>query len=302
MTASDRMELYVNGDAVGGGTPPNRGRFASRFCVDLLPSFNVFAVNAHTESDADGALIGAIRLTYSDNTTDTIVSDATWRVQGLPPAGFEQLSFDDTAWPAGTVLGTSTSAPWAPLHIASNPPALALTEAQWIWTNVIPASGLLPAGSRAFRRTFTPAPNETPMTANILIAADNEYTLYVNGVAVGSGTNPKVAQHYVVEFQPTTSEIVLAVLATNTGSAASTAGVLVFMEVNMVPTGRVGCTAGAYALSDDTWKSTTGAIPTGWEQPGFDDSAWAAAVAEETYPGTKFGTLTIAAAAPAVTV
>jgi hypothetical protein len=140
------------------------------------------------------------------------------------------------------------------------------------------------------------------MTANILIAADNEYTLHVNGVAIGSAANVKVAQHYVVNFQPTTSEIVLAVLATNTGTAASTAGILVFMEVNMVPSGRVGCTAGSYVLTDDTWKSTTGAIPTGWEQPGFNDTAWGAAVAEETYPGTKFGTLTIAAASPAVTV
>ncbi|KAF7353592.1 hypothetical protein MVEN_01043500 [Mycena venus] len=243
ITASNRMQFYVNGDLIGSGTPPNRGAFASRFCIDLLPSFNVFAVNARTNG-ADGAMLAAIRVTYSDNTTDIIVSDATWRVKGLPPASFEQLSFDDTTWPAGTVVGAAGDAPWGPLFIASNPPVLALTRAQWVWTDVVPTTGLLPAGSRAFRRTFVPAPNQTPMTANILIAADNEYTLYVNGVQIGSAANAKVAQHYVVDFQPTTSEIVLAVLATNTGTATSRAGVIAFMEVNMVPTGRVGCTAG----------------------------------------------------------
>ncbi|KAJ6523297.1 hypothetical protein B0H19DRAFT_1244218 [Mycena capillaripes] len=302
ITADSRMQFYINGDFVGTGTLPDRGTFASRFCVDLLPSFNVFAVNAHTDAPTGGAMLAAIRLTYSDNTTDMIVSDATWRVKALPPAGFQQLSFDDTAWPAGTVVGVSGDEPWGPISIASNPPVLALTKAQWVWTNIVPASGLLPAGSRAFRRTFTPAPNQTPMTANILIAADNEYTLYVNGVPVGSAANAKVAQHYVVNFQPTTTEIVLAVLATNTGAAASRAGLLVFMEVNMAPSGRAGCTAGSYVFTDNTWKSTSGAIPTGWEQPGFNDTAWGAVIAEETYPGTKFGTLTIAAASPAVTV
>ncbi|KAJ6482222.1 hypothetical protein C8R47DRAFT_1049693 [Mycena vitilis] len=302
VTASNRMQLYVNGDFVGSGTPPNRGAFAGRFCVDLLPSFNVFAVNALTTAPTGGAMLTAIRLTYSDNTTDLIVSDASWRVQGSPPTGFEQLSFDDTTWPAGTVVGAAGDAPWGTLWFASSPPVLELTKAQWVWTNIVPASGLLPAGSRAFRRTFVPAPNQIPMTANILIAADNEYTLYVNGVPIGSGTNAKVAQHHVVDFQPTTSEIVVAVLATNTGAAASRAGMLAFMEVNMVPTGRNGCTAGSYVLTDITWKSTSGAIPAGWEQPGFNDTAWGAVVAEETYPGTKFGTLTIAAASPVVTV
>ncbi|KAJ6493896.1 hypothetical protein C8R47DRAFT_1043631 [Mycena vitilis] len=302
VTVSDRMQLYVNGDLIGAGTPPNGGAFAGRFCVDLLPSFNVFAVSGHTDAPAGGGMLAAIRVTYSDNTTDTIVSDASWRVQGSPPTGFQQLSFDDTAWSAGTVVGTAGGAPWGTIEFASNPPVLALNSAQWIWTNVVPANGLLPPGSRAFRHTFVPAPNQRPMTANILIAADNEYTLYVNGVPIGSGANAKVAQHYVVDFQPGTSEIVFAVLATNTGAVASRAGVVAFAEVNMVPTGRDGCVAGAYVLSNGLWKSTSGAIPAGWEQPGFNDTAWGAAAAQEPYPGTKFGTLTVAAASPIVTV
>ncbi|KAJ6483651.1 hypothetical protein DFH09DRAFT_404881 [Mycena vulgaris] len=300
ITAATAMELFVNGDYVGSGTPPRRGGFARRFCVDLLPSYNVFAVNASTTGVSNGAMLATILLTYSDGTTDTLLSDSSWRVHAGLPLGFEQLSFDDTAWPVATVAGAYGNTNWPVILIPSDPPVLTLDRAQWIWTNVVPATGTLPAGSRAFRRTFDLAPGQTPMSANILITTDNQYTLYINGVSIGSGTNWKVAQHYTVNFQPGTSEIVVAILATNT--VASAAGVLLAMEVNMQPSGRATCTAGGFLLTDAGWTSTKGAIPAGWEQPGFDDSAWPVVVAEETYPGAKWGTVTIAAPSPAVTV
>lgn len=139
-----------------------------------------------------------------------------------------------------------------------------------------------------------------PQTATIIITADNAYTLYVNGVTIGSGTTWPTAQRYTVNFASAPAEVMLAVLANNT--AAGAAGLLVAMEVNMVPSGRTNCTAGAFVLTDAGWKSTKGAIPAGFEQPGFEDSAWPAVVAEETYPGTKWGTITVAAPSPPVTV
>jgi hypothetical protein len=192
--------------------------------------------------------------------------------------------------------------------IPADPPTLGLDRAQWVWTNVIPASGTLPAGSRAFRRTFTPAPNQIPASADIIIAADNEYSsrdrarsLYVNGVNVGNGTNWKIAQHYVVNFASAPTEIVLAVLATNT--AASTAGVAAAMQVNMVPSGRTNCTAGSYLLTDSGWKSTKDAIPAGFEQLGFDDSTWPAVAQQGAYPDTApWNTITIAAPSVPITI
>ncbi|KAF7361164.1 hypothetical protein MSAN_01148200 [Mycena sanguinolenta] len=298
------LNFYVNGVYIGSGNDPARPRFARRFCVDLLPSYNVFAVNASaaTSGADEGGLIATILVTYSDGTTDTLVTDSSWRVKSGIPLGFEQPSFDDTAWPVATVVGSYGVAPWNTVlvDIPADPPVLGLEHAGWIWTDVVPASGTLPAGERAFRRTFTPAPGQVPGVATIIITADNEYTLYVNGVTVGSGTNWKVAQTYTVNFVSAPTEIVLAVLATNT--VASAAGLLVAMEVNMVPSGRVNCTAGAFVLSDNGWKSIKTAIPSGWEQPGFDDSAWPAAFSQETYPGTKWGTVTIAASSSPVTV
>lgn len=293
ITADDTMSLYVNGEYIGSGTPDFRGaRFANRFCVDLLPSFNVFAVNASAGIVDVGGMLATILLTYSDGTTDTIVSDSSWHVYNGLPAGFEQLSFDDTAWPGAKVLGAYGAAPWDTVYIPSSPVVIGFERAEWIWTDVVPASGDLPADSRAFRRTFTPAPNQTPATADIVISADNNYWLYVNGVNIGNGTRWQDPQHYVVNFETPTSEIVLAVLASNDVDGTP-AGLIVNMEVNMQPSGRTDCTAGSFVVTDATWKSTKGTIPTGWEQPGFDDSAWPAAASEGLYGSAPWDTITI---------
>jgi hypothetical protein len=119
---------------------------------------------------------------------------------------------------------------------------------------------------------FTPAPGQVPASATIIITADNAYTLYVNAVMIGTGTQRTVAQRYTANFATPASEVVLAVLATN--NAASPAGVVAAMEINMQPTGRTSCTAGAFVLTDTRWKSIKGAIPTGFQLPGFDDAAW----------------------------
>jgi hypothetical protein len=272
--------------------------------VDLLPSYNVFAFNASTGASGahEGGLVATILVTYSDGTTDTLVTDSSWRVKSGIPLGFEQPSFDDTTWPVATVVSSYGVAPLdgVLVNIPADPPVLGLERAQWVWTDVIPASGTVPAGSRAFRQTFTPAPGQVPQTATIIIAADNAYTLYVNGVTIGSGTTFKTAQRYTVNFGSAPTEVLLAVLATNT--AASMAGLLVAMELNMVPSGRANCTAGAFMLTDIGWKSTKGAIPAGFEQPGFDYSAWPAVVGQVVYPAAPWGTITIAAPSPLVTI
>lgn len=296
IAADNSLTLFVNCDLIGSAEGT---RFARRFCVSLLPSYNVFAVNASTSAAANGALIATILVTYSDGTTDTIVSDSSWRVSNSVPAGFEQLSFDDTAWVAATTVGNYGASPWTTVFIPADPPVVSITGANWIWTDVAPASGIeYPAGQRVFRKTFIPAAGEIPISATILITIDNAYTLYVNGVRVGSGSNWKVGQHYTVNLLPT-PELVFAVVATNT--VLSAAGLIASIEINMAAAGRVNCSAGALVISNASWKSPKGAIPTGWELPGFDDSAWPAVKVESAYTGSPWGPVTFAAPSPPVT-
>ncbi|KAJ7789439.1 hypothetical protein B0H14DRAFT_3574012 [Mycena olivaceomarginata] len=257
-------------------TPPlGKALIAAEILITAENSFNLYV---------NGDNVGS-------GHSHTLMSDSTWRVNKGLPAGFQQLSFDDTAWPGATVLAAYGQGDFDMVveRIPSDPPVVDLSRADWVWTDVIPASGTIPASSRAFCRVFTPAPGQVPTSATIIIAADNEYTLYVNGVTVGMGSTRKVAQRYTVNFANPGSEVVLTMLATN--NAASPAGLISAMEINMQPAGRTSCTAGAFVLTDAQWKSPKGAIPAAFEQPGFDDSAWPVVVAEEVYgAGPTWGT------------
>ncbi|KAJ7863364.1 hypothetical protein B0H13DRAFT_1638220, partial [Mycena leptocephala] len=214
---------------------------------------------------------------------------------------FEQSSFDYNSWAPAIVKAIYSSPTYGPAAIASNPPVIPLTLGlAWIWTDAIPASGTIPAGSRAFRRTFAPTPGQVPMSASIIITADDTYTLWVNNVQVGIGGNFKTAQQYTINFVLAPSEVIFAVLATN--GAPGPAGVLFAAEINMFPSGRASCSAGAWVISNGNWVSTVGAIPTGWQRPGFDDSQWPLVVAENIYPSGPWSTITIAAASPPVNV
>ncbi|KAJ6474158.1 hypothetical protein C8R45DRAFT_834943, partial [Mycena sanguinolenta] len=288
------MLLWVNGESIGNTSVKT---WAARYCVDLEPSYNVFAVEGLSTNPNGAGFIATILLTYSDGTTDTIVSDATWLASSTVPAGFQQQSFDDTAWVPATVIGAYGDATFGAPEIPSNPPSVAFTGVPWIWTNDVPPNGVVPSVSRAFRRTWLPPAGGVPATADIIITADDEYTLWVNGVEIGSGTNWKIAQHYIVNLAPA-SELVVAVLANNTASAA---GLLMAMEVNMAVSGRNNCTAGIYGITDSYWVSTLDGIPAGWQLPGFDDSTWPIVTGEGFYPtATPWKTVTIAAASTPV--
>ncbi|KAJ6582703.1 hypothetical protein DFH09DRAFT_1309641 [Mycena vulgaris] len=176
-----------------------------------------------------------------------------WRVHSGRPAGFEQLSFDDTNWAVAMVTDTYASSSW------------------------------VPSGSRAFRRTYIPEPGAVPMSASILVAADNKYTLYVNGVAVGSGANWRVAHHYTVNFQTPASEVVVAVLATNTNAADEHRGC--DWCCRMISGRR---RKGPSRLGGNSLDSTT--------------RRGQAAVEEETYGGPAWGAITIVAPSPPVAI
>ncbi|KAJ7221737.1 lectin [Mycena pura] len=285
MTVDNGFTLYVNGGQVGTG---GDYRFAERFCVALRPCLNVFAVtatNAATTPNPAG-LLATIQITYSDGTTSTIVSDSTWRFSVTVPNGYEQLSFDDSSWKAAIPEGAYGVSPWGQIAIPSTPPVLSLTNSAWIWTNEV-ANGVAPPGSRAFRRTYTPATGQVATTATIIIVADNGYTLYVNGAKIGSGTDFHVAQTYTVNLSPAPN-VVFAVSATNADVVKNPAGLLVAIEIN---TAECNCTSGAFITTDAGWKSNTG-VPAGFELPGFDDSSWSAATVEGPYGMAPWGNVT----------
>jgi hypothetical protein len=134
-----------------------------------------------------------------------------------------------------------------------------------------------------FRRAFTLS--ERPRHAFVHITADNFFTLYVNGHEVDKSVpDPKddnVWQHvHSVDIASSlvVGNNVIAVRALNAGGAA---GLLARLDIR-------GKTS---VLSDGTWRILSGAdAPSGWEQAGFDDSAWHPATVEAALGDGPWGT------------
>ncbi|KAG6877097.1 hypothetical protein C0993_010297, partial [Termitomyces sp. T159_Od127] len=117
----------------------------------------------------------------------------------------------------------------------------------------------------------------------ILIATDNAFTIYVNGLLVGSGESSAVAKRYVVNF-PLTSRVVIAIYATNNEGPA---GVLAaFMPVTP------DCWDNPHFVTDSSWKYNL-QTPAGFIDPDFDDSAWPLAVTEGGFGAAPWGQTTV---------
>ncbi|KIK55378.1 hypothetical protein GYMLUDRAFT_205669 [Collybiopsis luxurians FD-317 M1] len=267
--------LWVNGNEIV-TEGPSGWLTAGSYCVDLqdcgcgvLISFNV--TNIGTDA---GLLVDAL-LTYTDGTTSPIVSDGSWRTSiGGVPNGFQSLSFDDSTWELVETEGQNGVAPWGNVQRAGVDPQ-SLVRSQWIWTNEAGPGQPFPTGARAFRYTLELPAGQTSGTATVMIVVDAEYSLYINGGFIGSGTVFTVAQKYVVP-NVQGPEIVFAVYAVNTGGTPNPAGLLASIQVvSQDDNSYCGeCDSTSYVVSASGWKVFPGPVPSGFEQPGFDDSAW----------------------------
>ncbi|KAG5352989.1 hypothetical protein C0989_011499 [Termitomyces sp. Mn162] len=291
ITTDNAFTLYVGGNLVGSG---NTFTSAHRFCVPLMNGCNVFAIAAQNFAPSPAGLLAAFQIHYTDGTVDNIVTDGEWRAVNGTAAGFEQCAFDDSSWPAAFVEGPfPTTAPWnAPQNAISIPPETqdpgpSLQSAQWIWTNEVTGPGSsVPEGSRAFRKTVIVPNGGLVAQAKIFIATDNAFTLYVNGLLVGSGGSFTVANRYVVNFPPT-SRVVIAVYATNAGGPAG-----VFAAFDLAT---FDCSKNVFFVTDGSWKYNLG-TPAGFIDPDFDDSTWSLAVTEGGFGATPWGATTVPAA------
>lgn len=137
---------------------------------------------------------------------------------------------------------------------------------QWIWFDEGDPLVDAPAETRYFRRTFTinrPVPKPVD-EGKLSITADNSFTVWINGVKVGAGSDWKVVEHFDVTKLLVHGKNVVAVEAHNEGAAA---GLLV--KLGYIPNGMTKMAL----VSDGTWKSSKSADKE-WEKVDFDDSKW----------------------------
>ncbi|KAF4618805.1 hypothetical protein D9613_010063 [Agrocybe pediades] len=287
--ADNGYTLYLNGKQIGTG---HNYPVAQAYCVRLAPSCNVFAVNVTNDLTVPNpaGLLAAIQIKYTDGFVETVVTDSTWHVNTNVPSGFQEVGFDDSAWPAATVEANYGASPWGQLSIPPSAASsrLSLTDANWIWTNEV-NGGNAPIGNRPFRKTITLPAGQRATSATIYMAADNEYTLYIQGKFVGSGIDFRAAQKFVVDLLPYSQEVTIAVLARNDNGPTSPAGLIAEVDLTMED---CDCGSVVSLVTDGSWKYNLG-TPVGFEQVGYDDSAWPTAIVEGKYGMQPWGNIAI---------
>ncbi|KAK0244683.1 lectin [Armillaria nabsnona] len=241
VACDDQCPVFVNGVQIGPGRGPGQG--AVVYTAGLYPdSKNVFAISVSNTVGSAG-LIATILVDYTDGTTETIVTDSSWKtLKGVAPGGWTSPSFDDSAWTAADVEGPSTASPWG---TPSLPPAINMTTAGWLQTNEDVSSGSAPHGHRPFRKTFTSPYGKAAACGKVVLSVEDSYTLYVNGKTIGTGSGWTAMQAYSIpQLDP---------------------------DVNVVAVNG----ANTY-YTDASWKTLNALPPTGFEQPDADDSEWVA--------------------------
>lgn len=172
---------------------------------------------------------------------------------------------------------------WEPMWLAADSTtSLSLHSAQWIWFPEGNPIADAPVGSRYFRRVVMLPMERKVASAHIAITADNEYTLYVNGVRIGTGDDFHHAGQYDVTQALQSNTITLAVAAVNGGETPNPAGLIAVL--------RVAFTEGdpIEVVTDAHWQAAQAAA-SGWERPGFDATDWSAAMNLGAYGVAPWG-------------
>ncbi|KAJ7110793.1 hypothetical protein C8R43DRAFT_904179 [Mycena crocata] len=254
--------FYVNGREVG--SVPSFYN-AQSICVGLEPCVNVFGIQGRNGGPGwPAAATATIRITYLDGTTTILATDSSWKSYGGVAPGFSALSFDDSSWsPAYTVGATS----WTTSMGGKAPPvagcqALSFDDAYWIRTSLPTAR---PVGWRTFRRTLTSPAGKSAVLADIIISADAEFALYMNGALFGH-TFPRIGQtkHFCVGLLAGTN-----VFAAKADYSRQTdhIGILSTMQITYTDNST------STIVTDSSWLASTDASA-GFERPDFDDRGW----------------------------
>ncbi|KAK0492243.1 lectin [Armillaria luteobubalina] len=268
LSCDDHYSIFVNGREIGSGacwrsTAPFMSSYV--FTVGLDPEgHNVVAI-AGENVDGPAGLIATVLVDYSDGTTETIVTDNTWKtLKVAPPGGWTSPSYNDTAWTTAVSEGPTESTPWKSPPL---PPALDMIGVHWIQTNESVSSGSANGlGHRPFRKTITSPYGKAAVCGKVVLSAEDSYTLYVNGKNIGSGSGWTKMQAYPIPELETDTNLVAV------DGASTRANDRVYLAASVLIAYNDG-TSEVY-LTDGSWKTMNGLPPAGFEQPDADDSDW----------------------------
>jgi alpha-L-rhamnosidase len=147
-----------------------------------------------------------------------------------------------------------------------------LAGASWIWYPEGDPTVSAPVATRYFRRTVTLA-----APASLVVTGDDTVDVWINGVAVSS--SPRITDSWK------------RAAVINVGAGTSTIAVAVGNTTDS-PAGLIAKLGSV--VTDGSWKVSQSG-PGGWEQPGFNDSSWAAGKVLAAYGSGPWGSQVLVA-------
>ncbi|PUB24803.1 alpha-L-rhamnosidase [Promicromonospora sp. AC04] len=204
-------------------------------------------------------------------------TDYTWRVDvttthgsSTTTSGFRTGLYEESDWSGAEWIGNERR----PAQVTD----LTFDGASWIWL----AEGALPNQDRAFRVTRTAPDGASAVQAEVLITADDSFTLWVDGVEVGA-TQPvengwQGSRFYATDVSGDTT--VVAIRGTN--DAVSPGAVLAVVRLTYSD----GTTS--ILATGSAWKAATN-FPADFARPDLDDSGWVGATEIATYGSGPWG-------------
>jgi alpha-L-rhamnosidase len=158
---------------------------------------------------------------------------------------------------------------------------LTFKDTRWIWTGNAKA-GNQPAGDAYFRKIVDLPANRKITQATFLVAADDGFTLYINGHDSGNGSSWRTPATLDVTGRLQPGKNAFGFKVTNGGDQPSPAGLLGRLLI-LFETG-----APISIPIDATWRSTTSPGER-WKWADYDESSWTASATIARYGDTPWG-------------
>lgn len=111
LTADDSFELFCNGQPAGRGAGYNAPQIAD-LTNRLQPGRNTLAIVATNASPSPAGVCGRLRVEFESGESSEWLIDSTWKAFPRAVAGWNQVDFDDSAWPFAVVVGKMGDKPW----------------------------------------------------------------------------------------------------------------------------------------------------------------------------------------------
>jgi hypothetical protein len=163
-------------------------------------------------------------------------------------------------------------------------PAGRRMDAEWIWYEEIELDRrILPKpGTRFLRKVFS-LDHVLPLTAaQVLITADEAFTLYFNGSKISEGKDWRNVHRQEVPIELMAKENVIAVGGFNGGVIPNPAGLLFALRLQYADETR------QFVYSDQSW-TTSDTLLNAWTELSYDDSSWKPPWSSGTFEKSYWG-------------